>query len=416
MVERELRERVAGADEEDSLSGIWIAPAIRQDWGIARRPGRHELNLYWKEPSRLHEHWIVRSGARIDESFAQMDRLFRAWAPTEAHKRVRGQAFAWWSNYDSSGEKIIQVPYLLRAVSGEDVDAAMEALRTLSVHLFHQGTVAGGVSLIFPVLAELVNRELTLLRGSVHALMSLVKLPHVAKILPGFIPPALDLESDEQVSYCFPRWGVLPNEVASRQTLVAGRRRVECSSQRVALDHQLPFSDRLDVGRQNDLQVDGEFVEVETSGANERVKSTVIRVGDMVIQSGELALGGRNRRGRRVGRWEGAWPDGSRRFEAEYVEGKRQGVVRTFAPEGTTLTECSYRNNQRAGRWRQWFPSGALVVEGQFTGNRPSGAWKGYYPEGAPRFEGRFREGLRCGTWRYWDSSGSLIERFHDFD
>lgn len=420
MTAHRLIEYVPGwfdSHQRDTAPDIWLGPQIPQDSGHKVRPQRHELNLYWNDPERLHAHWIVRSGARVDASFAGLDEAFRSWIPTKAHLAVRDQAFESWSNYDrKSGEKIVQIPYLLRAVSGNEIDVAMEALRTLYEHLYHQGTVAGGVSLVLPVLAQLSLKGLTLLSGSIDAFLTLASHPHVQKILPDFSRPR-GTEGSRRITYRPPEWGVFPNEIQSIVMLGDGTRYEERSATRVELEHQQPYSDRTQIGwGQNKLQVDGELTVIRTYENGVPSGAAEVRVGDVVVERGTLASGGRQRQGKQVGSWSGAWPDGSPRFTADYVDGRREGIVRTFSIEGVTLTECTYQKNQRHGTWRQWFPNRRLVAEGQFTRNAPSGPWKGSYPDGAPRFEGSYRQGLRFGLWRYWNRDGALTERTHNYD
>lgn len=421
-MEHHLTEHVSGWSNSvtrEADPDVWIGPPIPQEWGYAARPARHELNLYWNDSRRLHAHWVVRSGARIDASFAGMDEAFRSWVPTKAHLAVHAQAFETWSNYDCSenGEKIVQVPYLLRAVSGTDIDVAMEALQTLYEHLYHQDTVAGGVSLVLPVLARLSIEGLSLLSGSIDAFLSLAVLPHVQKILPDFSRPPRDSDESRQITYRLPEWGVFPNEKQTIVMLANGKRHEEQFTRCVELDHQQPFSDRTQIGwGQNKLKVNGEFTEIRTYENGVASGPSEVRVGEITVERGTFAPGSRQRQGKKVGSWTGAWPDGSPRFAADYVDGKREGIVQTFSIEGRLLTECAYQKNQRHGSWRQWFPNGQLVADGHFTRNVPSGLWKGFYPDGAPRFEGAYRQGLRFGPWRYWDRDGDITQRSHNYD
>jgi len=138
--------------------------------------------------------------------------------------------------------------------------------------------------------------------------------------------------------------------------------------------------------------------------------------------------------GKRDGAWVWEWPDGSKREERVYKEGRLHGRVLTWYPNGQAEAEEHYRNGKPHARWRLWYPdgtpaseesyrdglldgalkqwhgNGAIAVEARYEAGTPVGTMTFWHPGGAKAEEGSFVEGQPAGPWTRWDEHGDVIE------
>ncbi len=133
------------------------------------------------------------------------------------------------------------------------------------------------------------------------------------------------------------------------------------------------------------------------------------------------------------GRFVRTFDDGSVREAGDIVEGRRSGVWRSYAEDGTLVLEQSYRNGLVHGPITRWFETGVLreetqrawgVLNGPFARFHPNGrlaedgehiegrahrAYCRWWPNGRRRIEGEFHHGLAVGIWRVWDGHGNHL-------
>lgn len=102
-------------------------------------------------------------------------------------------------------------------------------------------------------------------------------------------------------------------------------------------------------------------------------------------RSGAPRTSGSHVRGLKVGRWETLMADGTVVDESDYDdEGRRTGLQKLYAPDGTLIQELTWVEGAQSGPARQFFP------------------------DGSPHSEGEYLEGLRTGAWRFYTSGGEL--------
>jgi hypothetical protein len=107
---------------------------------------------------------------------------------------------------------------------------------------------------------------------------------------------------------------------------------------------------------------------------------------------------------------ERSWtPEGKLEFERGWRAGEPDGLWRTWWPDGSPRFEYRYGGEPDLMRW--WHASGALSSWGPARNGMREGAWRGRHPSGAPAFEGAFEAGQRAGAWTFWHPDGSLAER-----
>lgn len=75
----------------------------------------------------------------------------------------------------------------------------------------------------------------------------------------------------------------------------------------------------------------------------------------------------------------------------EYKEGKREGVLIKFFPEGSTMTEGTYLNDSLDGKFTLYWPDGKIQLSGAYSNGIQSGEWKYFDEEGNPVLNEDFR-------------------------
>ncbi|MEZ6013512.1 MAG: hypothetical protein R3F49_00230 [Planctomycetota bacterium] len=114
----------------------------------------------------------------------------------------------------------------------------------------------------------------------------------------------------------------------------------------------------------------------------------------------------------------GKWADhyvasGALRDFGEYDRGARVGVWRTAREDGQgLLLEETYVAGKREGLQRTWSPEGPLALEKTFVADVASGMTRSWYPDGRPQSEGALLDGARVGAWTYWSPDGSVNDRW----
>jgi len=76
------------------------------------------------------------------------------------------------------------------------------------------------------------------------------------------------------------------------------------------------------------------------------------------------------------------WPNGSKRAEGTFHQGKRHGKWTTFWPNGQKLAELTYVAGTLSGPAKFWYESGKQRAVGQFAKGSRSGLWSIWGTEG----------------------------------
>ena len=115
-----------------------------------------------------------------------------------------------------------------------------------------------------------------------------------------------------------------------------------------------------------------------------------------------------------------------------WVNGKREGVAKSFRGDGSLNWEVPYVNDQKEGKATQrnsegmpvayrWHSQNRLIASEQFNRfdalDRKTGPWKVFHPSGRVVETGTYLEGMRHGVFQYFDARGNLTEvREYRFD
>jgi len=77
----------------------------------------------------------------------------------------------------------------------------------------------------------------------------------------------------------------------------------------------------------------------------------------------------------------------------------RHGDCTAWYPDGQRRAEGRYWQGRRVGAWRFWYPDGHLEARGSFHLDRKTGYWTEWGPDGRVAAAGLYVEGERVGRW-----------------
>lgn len=102
--------------------------------------------------------------------------------------------------------------------------------------------------------------------------------------------------------------------------------------------------------------------------------------------------------------------------EEFYVSGKKQGLQKSFFPNGKLSEEIEYQNDVKSGKWVQYFDNGIKKMETKNQFNMVNGRYNLYYPSGTPYIIGTFIDNRRDGPWIFYEEDGKEKYRLHYTD
>jgi len=78
-------------------------------------------------------------------------------------------------------------------------------------------------------------------------------------------------------------------------------------------------------------------------------------------------------------------------------------------PDGTVLRGV-LRDGHRQGIWRSFTPQGRLLSQTEYRDGRPHGPVVVFHTNGSVRYLGQNHHGTAVGEWRFHDEAGALIK------
>lgn len=156
------------------------------------------------------------------------------------------------------------------------------------------------------------------------------------------------------------------------------------------------------------------------------------RTGDweFFYASGKLEQKGKyDKKGRPQGTWKWFYESGQVWRQELYVNGKREGELTDYDPQGKVILSGSFSDNKMEGYWvyetpdyREqgnyvnderdsvwksfYMPSKMKRYEGNFTNGEANGVHTMYYENGRKMYSGNYVGGMKDGDWKYYDETG----------
>ncbi len=109
---------------------------------------------------------------------------------------------------------------------------------------------------------------------------------------------------------------------------------------------------------------------------------------------------------------EATWPDGTPQWIRYYRTEAMKEVIREerFYESGAKRIAGPIKNGKRNGKWEAWYEDGTLWSVGHFENGVENGTKTVYYENGNKYYEGKVKNDERVGTWKFWDEDGTLIK------
>jgi antitoxin component YwqK of YwqJK toxin-antitoxin module len=108
------------------------------------------------------------------------------------------------------------------------------------------------------------------------------------------------------------------------------------------------------------------------------------------------------------------YPDGKIELEQYFIFKERDSILVKeigYYPDGQKRIEGEYRDGKREGQWTYWFSNGNRWSEARYKTDLRNGKSTVWYENGRKYFEGSYRMGERTGRWRFWDEEGNLLKQ-----
>ena len=101
--------------------------------------------------------------------------------------------------------------------------------------------------------------------------------------------------------------------------------------------------------------------------------------------------------------------------EGEYMNGAKNGLWRTYYPNGNLMYEGVYRMGKMDGFWKFYYENGNIHSQGQFEECTRFSLWQYFYKEEnhALKYEGGYVNGNKTGTWKSYEIEGKLFATYN---
>ncbi len=101
------------------------------------------------------------------------------------------------------------------------------------------------------------------------------------------------------------------------------------------------------------------------------------------------------------------WPDGKPKLRVPLDEqGREDGLLETFAPNGTKTLSANYAHGEKHGTWREFDEQGKKLRFLIYQQDQLHGRCEEWHPGGAVLAAGSYQKGLRTGSWTFEDETG----------
>jgi antitoxin component YwqK of YwqJK toxin-antitoxin module len=99
-----------------------------------------------------------------------------------------------------------------------------------------------------------------------------------------------------------------------------------------------------------------------------------------------------------------------------YTLGVKNGVSKTYYPNGNLIELINYREGRKEGEWVQYFEDGKPKFRGAYAGDEKEGPFTAYYSGGKISFSGAYKAGHMDGIWTFYDENGDVtrVEKYSE--
>jgi len=97
--------------------------------------------------------------------------------------------------------------------------------------------------------------------------------------------------------------------------------------------------------------------------------------------------------------------------EEFYKNGKKDGISKTFYPDGVVAERSTWKNGVRSGPWEQFYTDGKLKLKCSFLDDQKDGPLLTYHMSGKIWLSGQYIRGDADGTWIYMTDKGETEKK-----
>ncbi|PIT52223.1 hypothetical protein BHC44_08280 [Snodgrassella alvi] len=102
------------------------------------------------------------------------------------------------------------------------------------------------------------------------------------------------------------------------------------------------------------------------------------------------------------------YPDGHKKIQGDYKNGKPIGKWHTWYPNGQKAIEMNWQKGMPNGRTLSWYENGQKRGELYFVNGKAEGRWQRWYPNGQIKQDMSVHQGV-VQTMTTWDDKGHLL-------
>lgn len=114
--------------------------------------------------------------------------------------------------------------------------------------------------------------------------------------------------------------------------------------------------------------------------------------------------------GKRHGKGQAYYLDGTRSVDYEYADDLLTGRRMSYYPNGQVKESSNYDQDLLHGLTEVFHPNGRLYITGRYERGNQVGEWFYYYENGQLEHHGKYVNGLPVGPWKYFSSRGIATE------
>jgi antitoxin component YwqK of YwqJK toxin-antitoxin module len=107
-----------------------------------------------------------------------------------------------------------------------------------------------------------------------------------------------------------------------------------------------------------------------------------------------------------TGKYELYYPNGNKKIERNYLEGKHSGLSIFWYENGQKDVEGNFKDGYKNGLFTLWDESGNKISENNYINGHENGLVTIWYDNGIKRLEIHYLDGKKHGLYTMWDKNG----------
>ena len=98
--------------------------------------------------------------------------------------------------------------------------------------------------------------------------------------------------------------------------------------------------------------------------------------------------------------------------EGKMINGKKEGLCKSYNDKGILITEVNYKNDTEFGDYKEYFDNGTLKVKGQYKHSSGFVTHSTFDPQGKENIRKTASNNIptKFGEWKYYDEKGNVVK------